>query len=122
MGEGSNKGDGKKSRAQYLNAPKPQRPTQSRYTAENEEEDEDRQPRAGPSKPARSKVATTSKATSAPDAAAPPKKKKKRELQLPDARTDDAEDGEIEWLEYALRKEKGKAKEEDSDGLDGKFR
>jgi nucleolar MIF4G domain-containing protein 1 len=47
---------------------------------------------------------------------APPKKKKK-ELRLPNARTDDAEDGEIEWLEYTLRNEKGK--EEESDGLDG---
>jgi nucleolar MIF4G domain-containing protein 1 len=50
---------------------------------------------------------------------APPKKKKKKELRLPNARTDDAEDGEIEWLEYTLRNEKGKGKEEDSDGLDG---
>jgi nucleolar MIF4G domain-containing protein 1 len=50
---------------------------------------------------------------------APPKKKKKRELRLPNAPTDDKEDGEIEWLEYTLRNEKGKGKEEESDGLDG---
>jgi len=49
---------------------------------------------------------------------APPKKKKK-ELRLPNAPTDDKEDGEIEWLEYTLRNEKGKGKEEESDGLDG---
>jgi len=49
---------------------------------------------------------------------APPKKKKK-ELRLPNAPTDDKEDGEIEWLEWTLRNEKGKGKEEESDGLDG---
>lgn len=34
----------------------------------------------------------------------------------------DLEDREIEWLEYMLRKEKGKSKGEDDldDGLDGK--
>lgn len=52
-----------------------------------------------------------------------PKKKKKRELTLPgtSSKAGDAEDGEIEWLEYMLRKEKGKGKEEDDldDGLDG---
>ena len=49
----------------------------------------------------------------------PPKKKKKKELRLPNAPADDKEDGEIEWLEWTLRNEKGKGKEEESDGLDG---
>lgn len=48
----------------------------------------------------------------------PPKeKKKKQELSLPDQDGGAVEDREIEWLEYMLKKEKGK--EEDSDGLDG---
>lgn len=82
---------------------------------DDEDEDEDATPRAGPSRqaaPAQSKK-------SQPSTEPPPKKKKKKELRLPDANTNDAEDGEIEWLEYALRNEKGKGKEEESDGLDG---
>ncbi|KAI9638207.1 putative osmoregulation-related protein [Dioszegia hungarica] len=49
--------------------------------------------------------------------AEPPAKKRKRpELSLPGKSSKDAEDGEIEWLEYMLRKEKGN--EELEDGLD----
>lgn len=49
-----------------------------------------------------------------------PKKKKKKELTLPGKKSGDAEDGEIEWLEYMLRKEKGKKDDElTDDGLDG---
>jgi hypothetical protein len=83
--------------------------------------------RAGPSRERSPPPTKTKSTTSNPTAQsgkkakevvddAPPKKKKK-ELRLPNARTDDAEDGEIEWLEYTLRNEKGK--EEESDGLDG---
>lgn len=48
-------------------------------------------------------------------------KKKKSELRLPQETAGDAEDGEIEWLEYMLKKEKNKASDEDAldDGLDG---
>ena len=52
----------------------------------------------------------------------PPKKKKKLpELTLPGESKDDAEEQEIEWLEYMLHKEKSKAKADDDldDGLDG---
>jgi len=58
-------------------------------------------------------------------------KKRKRlpGLALPSAGNDDAEDEEIEWLEWVLKKErtKGKAKAVDddgmqlADGLDGKY-
>lgn len=108
-------------------APK-QRPAHSRG-ADSDDEDEEQPPRAGPSRQPTVTATASKKRTSASKVpaeaeseAAPPPKKKKRELRLPTARTDDAEDGEIEWLEYALRNEKGKGKEEDSDGLDGKFR
>lgn len=73
-------------------------------------------PVAGPSRIPASAPAPASKKVAVED---PPLKKKKKELRLPDARTDDAEDGEIQWLEYTLRNEKGKGKEEESDGLDG---
>jgi hypothetical protein len=51
----------------------------------------------------------------------PPKKTKKRkEITLPGASTIDAEDQEIEWLEWMLQKEKAKNKDEVfDDGLDG---
>ena len=43
------------------------------------------------------------------------------ELALPSTDARDAEDQEIEWLEWALKKEKGKGKAtETEDGLDGK--
>lgn len=97
-----------------------ERAPKRRPTTEDDE-DEDQSSRAGSS---RRPAVVTGKAKAAVRAPSdpPPKKKKKRELQLPTAQTDDAEDGEIEWLEYALRKEKGKGKEEDSDGLDGTSR
>ena len=48
------------------------------------------------------------------------KRQKLPELKLPkNARVGDAEDGEIEWLEYMLRKEKNDGLE---DGLDGELR
>lgn len=49
------------------------------------------------------------------------KKSKLPEISLPKAKAGDQEDGEIEWLEYMLRKEKGKGKQEEGsdDGLDG---
>lgn len=52
------------------------------------------------------------------------KKKKKSELRLPQDNAADAEDGEIEWLEYMLKKEKKKVSDEDGldDGLDGETR
>lgn len=50
-----------------------------------------------------------------------PKKKRKVELSLPGAKVDDAEDGEIAWLEYMLRKEKRKEEDTMDDGLDGEF-
>jgi len=90
---------------------------------------EERDVQAGPS---RIPYKSTTKPTKAVPAAvagkkkvvvaeAPPKKKKK-ELRLPNAATDDKEDGEIEWLEWTLRNEKGKGREEESDGLDGESR
>jgi nucleolar MIF4G domain-containing protein 1 len=48
-----------------------------------------------------------------------PKKRKKKELSLPGAKADDAEDGEIAWLEYMLRKEQRKEEDTIDDGLDG---
>lgn len=91
---------------------------QMRPQRESYDDDEDETPRAGSSKQS---AAIAKKGRSSAEAVPPPRKKK-RELRLPTARIDDAEDGEIEWLEYALRKEKGKGKEEDSDGLDGRLR
>ena len=51
------------------------------------------------------------------------KRKGLPELSLPDAEGSDVEDDEIEWLEWVLKKEKGKTKAEEEvlvdDGLDG---
>jgi len=50
----------------------------------------------------------------------PKKKRKLPELTLPGAKDEDVEDQEIEWLEWMLKKEKAKGKEDDlDDGLDG---
>lgn len=46
-------------------------------------------------------------------------KTEKKELVLPELAGGHVEDREIEWLEYMLKKEK--AKDEDSDGLDGEI-
>lgn len=51
----------------------------------------------------------------------PIKRQKLPELKLPkSSRIGDAEDGEIEWLEYMLRKEKKKDEDGLEDGLDGR--
>jgi hypothetical protein len=49
------------------------------------------------------------------------KKSKLPEISLPKSKAGDKEDDEIEWLEYMLRKDKGKGKQEEGsdDGLDG---
>ncbi|KAK8866155.1 hypothetical protein IAR55_001306 [Kwoniella newhampshirensis] len=46
------------------------------------------------------------------------KKKKLPELRLPGQAADETEEQEIKWLEWMLKKEKGKGKEVDDDGLD----
>lgn len=109
--------DKKDRRKHYDHAPKPKPPTGRPRRDAVEDEDEDEEPRAGPSRPLAPVKSTKAKNQSSTEP--PPKKKKKKELTLPSANPDDAEDGEIEWLEYALRNEKGKGKEEESDGLDG---
>ncbi|ORY29367.1 hypothetical protein BCR39DRAFT_532516 [Naematelia encephala] len=49
----------------------------------------------------------------------PPKKKKKKEITLPGQGEEDAEAGEIEWLEYMLKKEAQKGADDVlNDGLD----
>nr|XP_018267412.1 MIF4G/MA4 domain-containing protein [Kwoniella dejecticola CBS 10117]OBR89570.1 MIF4G/MA4 domain-containing protein [Kwoniella dejecticola CBS 10117] len=80
--------------------------------SEDEDEEADELPAPPPSKKLKTKGAKLDEE--------PPKKKKKKlpELRLPDEMVDDAEDQEIEWLEYILKKEKGKGKEVDDDGLD----
>ncbi|WVW82576.1 hypothetical protein I302_104587 [Kwoniella bestiolae CBS 10118] len=82
--------------------------------SDEEDEDEEEEPAPRPIKKAKIKPTTKEEEV--------PKKKKKKlpELRLPDelAAEGDAEDQEIEWLEYILKKEKGKGKEVDDDGLD----
>ena len=65
--------------------------------------------------------ASRKRASPTPDIPVQNKKRKRLpELTLPGTTSGDAEDGEIEWLEYALRKEKGKSKDDElDDGLDG---
>ncbi|WVQ82506.1 hypothetical protein IAT38_004635 [Cryptococcus sp. DSM 104549] len=86
----------------------------------SEDDDEDRPPAK---KPKTSKDAPADKP--APEKPEKKKKKKLPELRLPDeVPGGDAEDKEIEWLEFMLRKEKNKGKgkgdeeEIDDDGLD----
>ena len=115
MAETYGTADKKDRRKHYDNAPKPTTGRPRREVVEDDDEDEE--PRAGPSRPSAPVKSTKSKPSTVTEP--PPKKKKKKELTLPNANPDDAEDGEIEWLEYALRNEKGKGKEDESDGLDG---
>lgn len=111
--------DGRKDRRKhYVHAPKP---PGGRQQVDQNQENSDPAPRAGPSRPQIAPKINKSRAKVEKPIAAPPPKKKKKELRLPGVTTDDAEDGEIKWLEYALRNEKGKGKEEDSDGLDGEL-
>lgn len=110
--------DKKDRRKHYDHAPKSKGPAGRPRRDAIENQDQDEEPRAGPSRPSAPAKSTKTKNQSSTQT--PPKKKKKKELTLPNANPDDAEDGEIEWLEYALRNEKGKGKEDESDGLDGK--
>ncbi|WWC66159.1 uncharacterized protein I206_100060 [Kwoniella pini CBS 10737] len=80
--------------------------------SESDDQDEDEKPLP----PSKKKMKTE---TQRKDEEQPEKKKKKLpELRLPDEMVDDAEDQEIEWLEYILKKEQGKGKEVDDDGLE----
>ncbi|WWD17639.1 hypothetical protein CI109_102080 [Kwoniella shandongensis] len=82
---------------------------------EDEEEAEEEQPR----RQAKSKSSKRDAAAEASSSMEPAKKKKKLpELRLPEQAVDETEEQEIEWLEWMLKKEKGKGKEEDDDGLD----
>ncbi|KAK6905960.1 hypothetical protein I203_106795 [Kwoniella mangroviensis CBS 8507] len=85
------------------------RPPPSPSDSEDEKEDEEPAPR--PAKKAKTKPTKDEEVRTK-------KKKKLPELRLPDEMVGDQEDQEIEWLEYILKKEKGKGKEIDDDGLD----
>ncbi|KAK1925706.1 osmoregulation-related protein [Papiliotrema laurentii] len=86
-------------------------------SASEDEQSEDDQP-AGPP-PKLSKKAQGKRRADTEEEEKPKKKRKLPELTLPGAKEDDVEDQEIEWLEYMLRKEKEKAKDDDlDDGLD----
>ncbi|WVF70452.1 hypothetical protein IAT40_005242 [Kwoniella sp. CBS 6097] len=81
--------------------------------SDGDDDDEDDLP------PPPSKKAKASRPSKNEDGAEKKQKKKKLpELRLPGEVDGDAEDQEIEWLEWMLKKEKGKGKEEDDDGLD----
>lgn len=87
---------------------------------EEQEEGEAEQPPLKKSKPSKDQPASSSGKSNSEKKE---KKKKLPELTLPEESVGgDLEDREIEWLEYMLRKEKGKSKDEDDldDGLDGK--
>ena len=89
-------------------------------SASEDEQSEDDQP-AGPP-PKLSKKAQGKRRADTEEEEKPKKKRKLPELTLPGAKEDDVEDQEIEWLEYMLRKEKEKAKDDDlDDGLDGEL-
>lgn len=86
---------------------------------DEEEKDEIEQP---PSKKAKISKAQSVSSSEKPKSEKKEKKKKLPELTLPEESVGgDVEDREIEWLEYMLRKEKGKSNDEDDldDGLDG---
>lgn len=86
---------------------------------DEEEQDEIEQP---PSKKAKISKAQSVSSSEKPKSEKKEKKKKLPELTLPEESVGgDVEDREIEWLEYMLRKEKGKSNDEDDldDGLDG---
>lgn len=86
---------------------------------EEEEKDESEQPPFKKSKTSKPKSASSLEKSNSEKKE---KKKKLPELTLPEESVGgDVEDREIEWLEYMLRKEKGKSKDEDDldDGLDG---
>lgn len=85
---------------------------------EEEEKDESEQPPFKKSKTSKPKSVSSSEKSNSEKKE---KKKKLPELTLPEESVGgDVEDREIEWLEYMLRKEKGKSKDEDDldDGLD----
>lgn len=85
---------------------------------DEEEKDEIEQP---PSKKAKISKAQSVSSSEKPKSEKKEKKKKLPELTLPEESVGgDVEDREIEWLEYMLRKEKGKSNDEDDldDGLD----
>ncbi|OXG77281.1 MIF4G/MA4 domain-containing protein [Cryptococcus neoformans A2-102-5] len=85
---------------------------------EEQEEGEAEQPPLKKSKPSKDQPASSSGKSNSEKKE---KKKKLPELTLPEESVGgDLEDREIEWLEYMLRKEKGKSKGEDDldDGLD----
>lgn len=102
---------------------KPHQAGPSRQAREVSHE-EDEQSDEAPPPPKLSKKAQGKRPAREEDASQPAKKKKKKlpELTLPGAAEDDVEDQEIEWLEWMLKKEKEKGKDDDlSDGLDGDF-
>ncbi|WVQ97462.1 hypothetical protein IAU59_004575 [Kwoniella sp. CBS 9459] len=71
-----------------------------------------------PPPPKKVRASTSSKADAESEKQQKKEKKKKLpELRLPGEVEGDAEDQEIEWLEWMLKKEKGKGKEVDDDGL-----
>ncbi|WWC86492.1 uncharacterized protein L201_001369 [Kwoniella dendrophila CBS 6074] len=88
------------------------RPPPSPSVSEDQEDEEDTLAPPPPIKKSKTKTKLNEEEL--------PKKKKKKlpELRLPDQMVGDTEDQEIEWLEYILKKEKGKGKEVDDDGLD----
>lgn len=119
--EGSNRSNGparrKAERKAARNPQPPAQPTKRRAV------DNDEQPRkrARDDKAAAAPERQPAGAEKQPDQKKEVKRKEKKELVLPEADGGHVEDREIEWLEYMLKKEKAKAKEEDSDGLDGEL-
>jgi nucleolar MIF4G domain-containing protein 1 len=98
--------------------PGPSRQTFQAASASEEESESDNEA-PPPTKP--SKNALGKRPAKEDEAAQPAKKKRKLpELTLPGPKEDDVEDQEIEWLEWMLKKEKDKGKDDElSDGLDG---
>lgn len=96
--------------------------TRGRPPSSDDEEEEKEEIEQPPSKKSKISKAKSVSSSETPKSEKKEKKKKLPELTLPEESVDgDVEDREIEWLEYMLRKERGKSKDEDDldDGLDG---